>query len=103
MGGKRLLDQLDTEPKELRQEGQSVLWLPAGIGVDAYRSVKHGAHSLEGLQVVRAAALDLERRKVGRPRRTPGDDFRAVDTDREVGRRNLGRQAEELVEWLARD
>ena len=42
-------------------------------------------------EVLRAAALDLERREVGRAGGALGDDLRLVDADREVGRRDRRR------------
>ena len=57
----------------------------------------------ERLEVLRPAALDLERREIGGAGGTLGDDRRLVDADREIGRRDLGRQADQLVDRDAED
>ena len=65
--------------------------------------VVHLADRLQRGQVGRAADLDLERREVGRALGPLGDDRRVVDADGEVGRRQLGRQAAQLVDRDAGD
>ena len=89
----RLLDQLDAEPHELRQQvarrrrgGQPVL-ASTRIGPP-----KTAADRLERREVVPARRhLILSAGKSARPGGPLGDDRRLVDADREVGRRDLGR------------
>ena len=70
---------------------------PARVGIDPDRAGEDRPDRLERGEVLRAAELDLERREVGRAGRPLGDDRGLVDADREVGRRDVGGQAEQLV------
>ena len=101
--GKRLLDELDPEAHQLGQQARGVLRRPARVGVDPDRAAVHRADRLERLEVGRAAELDLERREAGRAGSPLGDDRRLVDADREVGRRDVRREAEQLVDRHAGD
>ena len=62
----RLLDQLDTELDQLRQQRDGVLPRPAGVRVDADRAAIHVSDGTQGGQVARSADLDLERGEIGR-------------------------------------
>ena len=73
----RLLDQLDAEVDELGQEALGVVARPAGVGVDPDRPVEDLADRPKRREVVRPAALDLERREGRRARGALGDDRRA--------------------------
>ena len=93
-----LLDELDPEPDQLRDEFDRLLGDPAGVGVDPDGSAIHAADGLERLEVAWSSQFDLEGRKRRRPSRPPRDDSWLVDPDREVGRRDVGRQAEDRVD-----
>ena len=103
LGRERLLDELDVEPLEQRQELARGLERPALVGVDPEGQVARAADRLEPRDVARPAELDLE------PAVARGDGLvdallgplDAVDPDREA---RLGRplaQAEELPGRLA--
>ena len=97
-GRERLLDELDAEIDDRRQQALGVVARPAGVRVDADRAAEDLADGPERLEVLRPAALDLERREIGGPGGSLGDDGRLVDADREIGRRDLGRKADQLVD-----
>ena len=96
-GRERLLDELDAEALEVGQQVDGLLRDPARVRVDADRPAEDGAHGLERREVLRSAALDLERREVGSPGGALGDHAWFVDADREIGRRDVGRQAAQLM------
>ena len=100
--GERLLDELDAEVHQDGQRAPGDVRGPAGVGVDADRAVEDSAHRLERRDVGRAADLDLQRREVAGPGRPLRDDVGGIDAQREVGRRDVGRQVEQLVEREAR-
>ena len=85
------------------QQALGVVARPAGVGVDPDRAAEDLADGAQRLEVLRPAALDLERREVGGPGGSLGDDRRLVDADGEVGRRDVGRQADQLVDRDAED
>ena len=97
-GRERLLDELDAEIDDRRQQALGVVARPARVGVDADRAAEDLADGPQGLEVLRPAALDLERREIRGSGGALGDDRRLVDADREVGRRDLGRKADQLVD-----
>ena len=97
-GRERLLDELDAERT---RSGRSRV--PSSSDQPVLASTRIGPvvdrpDRGQRLEVGRPAELDLERREADRPGGPLGDDRRLVDPDREVGRRDLGRQAEQLVD-----
>src|SRR5438067_341753 len=89
MGGERLLDELDPELDQRLDQSPGDLGRPARVGVDADGLVVDRADRAQGLEIGRAADLDLQRRKRAGPLRAFGDERRLVDADREIGRWDL--------------
>ncbi len=97
----RLLDELHPELRQLRQQRERVVTCPAGVRVDPDRPVVHVADRPERREVGRATALDLEGREVGGAPRPLRDDRWLVETEREVGRREVSRETAQRVDLNA--
>ena len=97
----RLLDQLDAEADQLRDDRRGALGRPADVGVDPDRAVEDAANRLQRGEVVRAADLDLEGREARATAGPFGDDRRLVDAEREVGRRDRRREPQQPVDRQA--
>ena len=98
MARERLLDELDPEADEVRDEARPGVGLPSRVRVDPQRAVVHTADGLERLEVVGTADLDLQGREAARASGPLRDDLRLVDPDREVRRRDLCREAEQAMD-----